>query len=78
MLLLGIRSLSKQGCAGVMHWHACKDSNASFSYEVLQIYNKAEDSMEKGILMWEEVDQQHLNEISWAQNLWGKKNLSRS
>ncbi|WVZ19557.1 hypothetical protein V8G54_006879 [Vigna mungo] len=43
---------------------ACKDSNAGFSEEVLQLYNKAEDSMEKGILMWEEVEEQRLNGIS--------------
>jgi len=43
---------------------ACKDSDAGFSNEVLQLYNKAEDSMEKGILMWEEVEEQRLNGIS--------------
>jgi len=43
---------------------ACKDSDAGFSEEVLQLYNKAEDSMEKGILMWEEAEEQRLNGIS--------------
>ncbi|KAK7352683.1 hypothetical protein VNO80_18111 [Phaseolus coccineus] len=43
---------------------ACKGSDAGFSDEVLQLYNKAEDSMEKGILMWEEVEEQRLNGIS--------------
>lgn len=44
---------------------ACKkDLEAGFSDEVLQLYNKAEDSMEKGILMWEEMEEQRLNGIS--------------
>ncbi|CAJ1973690.1 unnamed protein product [Sphenostylis stenocarpa] len=43
---------------------ACKESDAGFSDEVLQLYNKAEDSMEKGILMWEEMEEQRLNGIS--------------
>lgn len=32
--------------------------------EVLQLYNKAEDSMEKGMLMWEEIEEQRLNGLS--------------
>ncbi|PON71313.1 N-terminal acetyltransferase A, auxiliary subunit [Parasponia andersonii] len=36
------------------------------SSEVLQLYNKAEDSMEKGMLMWEEMEEQRLNELSKA------------
>ncbi|TKY74754.1 unc-45 like B [Spatholobus suberectus] len=44
---------------------ACKmDLEAGFSDEVLQLYNKAEDSIEKGILMWEEMEEQRLNGIS--------------
>ncbi|KAJ1407790.1 Tetratricopeptide-like helical domain superfamily [Sesbania bispinosa] len=34
------------------------------SEEVLQLYNKAEDSMEKGMLMWEEIEEQRLNGLS--------------
>ncbi|KAG7965598.1 hypothetical protein I3843_08G009400 [Carya illinoinensis] len=34
------------------------------SSEVLQLYNKAEDSMEKGMLMWEEMEEQRLNGLS--------------
>ncbi|XP_038897931.1 protein PHOX1-like [Benincasa hispida] len=37
---------------------------SSFSTEVLQLYNKAEDSMEKGMLMWEEMEEQRLNGLS--------------
>ncbi|XP_022976117.1 protein PHOX1-like [Cucurbita maxima] len=37
---------------------------SSFSSEVLQLYNKAEDSMEKGMLMWEEMEEQRLNGLS--------------
>lgn len=40
---------------------ACKMDLES---EVLQLYNKAEDSMEKGILMWEEMEERRLNGIS--------------
>ncbi|KAJ1413159.1 Tetratricopeptide-like helical domain superfamily [Sesbania bispinosa] len=44
---------------------ACKmDLEGGPSDEVLQLYNKAEDNMEKGILMWEEVEEQRLNGIS--------------
>lgn len=40
------------------------DLELSFSTEVLQLYNKAEDSMEKGMLMWEEMEEQRLNGLS--------------
>ncbi|KGN55465.1 protein PHOX1 [Cucumis sativus] len=40
------------------------DLESSFSTEVLQLYNKAEDSMEKGMLMWEEIEEQRLNGLS--------------
>lgn len=36
------------------------------SSEVLQLYNKAEDSMEKGMLMWEEMEERRLNGLSKA------------
>ncbi|XP_054818076.1 protein PHOX1-like [Prosopis cineraria] len=49
-------------------WHyaiACKkDLERGPSDEVLQLYNKAEDSMEKGMLMWEEMEEQRLNGLS--------------
>lgn len=32
--------------------------------EVLELYNKAEDSMEKGVQMWEEMEEQRLNGLS--------------
>ncbi|KAL5127495.1 Protein PHOX1 [Glycine soja] len=41
-----------------------KDLEAGPSDEVLQFYNKAEDSMEKGMLMWEEIEEQRLNGLS--------------
>ncbi|KAF7817271.1 protein PHOX1-like [Senna tora] len=49
--------------------NACKkdDVEGSTSGEVLQLYNKAEDSMEKGMLMWEEVEEQRLNGLSKAE-----------
>lgn len=44
---------------------ACKmDLEGSPSNEVLQLYNKAEDSMEKGMLMWEEIEERRLNGLS--------------
>ncbi|KAG4944275.1 hypothetical protein JHK85_048921 [Glycine max] len=41
-----------------------KGLETSSSDEVLQFYNKAEDSMEKGMLMWEEIEERRLNELS--------------
>ncbi|XP_019447567.1 PREDICTED: HSP-interacting protein-like isoform X3 [Lupinus angustifolius] len=34
------------------------------SEDVLQLYNKAEDNIEKGMLMWEEIEEQHLSGLS--------------
>ncbi|XP_004291430.1 PREDICTED: uncharacterized protein LOC101302806 [Fragaria vesca subsp. vesca] len=34
------------------------------SSEVLQLYNKAEDSMDKGMLLWEEIEERRLNGLS--------------
>ncbi|KAK6912553.1 PB1 domain [Dillenia turbinata] len=34
------------------------------STETLELYNKAEDSMERGMLMWEELEEQRLNGLS--------------
>ncbi|XP_062019926.1 protein PHOX1 [Rosa rugosa] len=34
------------------------------SSEVLQLYNKAEDSMDKGMLLWEEMEERRLNGLS--------------
>lgn len=45
------------------------------SSEVLQLYNKAEDSMEKGMLMWEELEEQRLNGLSKAEKY--KDNLQK-
>ncbi|CAL0305724.1 unnamed protein product [Lupinus luteus] len=44
---------------------ACKmDLETGPADEVLRLYNKAEDCMEKGILMWEEIEEQRLNGLS--------------
>ncbi|KAI4335636.1 hypothetical protein L6164_014268 [Bauhinia variegata] len=40
------------------------DSATLLSTEVLQLYNNAEENMEKGIQMWEESEQQRLREAS--------------
>ncbi|KAF4388355.1 hypothetical protein G4B88_013192 [Cannabis sativa] len=51
-------------------WYYSVGSNVELetepSSEVLQLYNKAEDSMERGMLMWEEMEEQRLNELSKA------------
>ncbi|XP_062099586.1 protein PHOX1-like [Humulus lupulus] len=51
-------------------WYYSVGSNVELetepSSEVLQLYNKAEDSMERGMLMWEEMQEQRLNELSKA------------
>lgn len=41
-----------------------KDLEIGPCEEVLQLYNKAEDSMEKGMLMWEEIEEKRLNGLS--------------
>lgn len=41
-----------------------KDLESEASEEVLEIYNKAEDSMEMGMLMWEEMEEQRLHGMS--------------
>lgn len=38
------------------------------SEEILQHYNKAEDSMDKGMLMWEEMEERRLNGLSKAES----------
>ncbi|QCD99352.1 protein PHOX1-like [Vigna unguiculata] len=41
-----------------------KDLEVSHSDEVLQLFNKAEDNMEKGMMMWEEMEERRLNGLS--------------
>ncbi|KAI9106367.1 hypothetical protein K1719_021895 [Acacia pycnantha] len=44
---------------------ACKmNLEDGASSEVLQLYNKAEDCMDRGMLMWEEIEEQRLNGLS--------------
>ncbi|CAL0333060.1 unnamed protein product [Lupinus luteus] len=43
---------------------ANKNLEVGPSEDVLQLYNKAEDSIEKGMLMWEEVEEQRLHGLS--------------
>lgn len=51
-----------------LHWYYASrskvDLESDLATEVLQLYNKAEDSMEKGMLMWEEMEEQRLNGLS--------------
>lgn len=51
-----------------LHWYYASrskvDLESELATEVLQLYNKAEDSMEKGMLMWEEMEEQRLNGLS--------------
>ncbi|KAE8732575.1 hypothetical protein F3Y22_tig00001825pilonHSYRG00109 [Hibiscus syriacus] len=47
------------------HANACKiDLENGPSEEVLRLFNKAEDSMEKGMQIWEETEEQRLNGLS--------------
>ncbi|MED6226008.1 hypothetical protein PIB30_099207 [Stylosanthes scabra] len=51
-----------------LSWYYAVNTNVDFaswpSTEVLQLYNNAEDNMEKGVLIWEESKEQHLSETS--------------
>ncbi|XP_060171966.1 protein PHOX1-like [Lycium barbarum] len=40
------------------------DLDSWLSTEVIQLYNSAEENMEKGMQMWEEAEEQRLNELS--------------
>lgn len=50
-----------------LYWYHAIGNKANFemgpSSEVLLLYNKAEDSMERGMQMWEEMEEQRLNGI---------------
>ncbi|CAN6880715.1 unnamed protein product [Brassica oleracea] len=53
--------------AKLLWYHALKrkvDIESEVSHEVLMLYNKAEDSMEKGMQIWEEMEEGRLNGIS--------------
>ncbi|KAG2390090.1 Protein PHOX1-like protein [Vigna angularis] len=41
-----------------------KDLEVSHSDEVVELFNKAEDNMEKGMMMWEEMEERRLNGLS--------------
>uniref|UniRef100_F6HCH6 PB1 domain-containing protein n=1 Tax=Vitis vinifera TaxID=29760 RepID=F6HCH6_VITVI len=51
-----------------LSWYYAIGSNVDLEMwpceEVLQLYNKAEDNMEKGMQMWEELEEQRLSELS--------------
>ncbi|KAK9269577.1 hypothetical protein L1049_001353 [Liquidambar formosana] len=51
-----------------LSWYYAVGSNIDLeswpSTEVLQLYNNAEDNMERGMQMWEELEEQRLNELS--------------
>ncbi|XP_059637853.1 protein PHOX1-like [Cornus florida] len=51
-----------------LQWYYAISSNVDMetwsSTEVLQLYNDAEDNMEKGMQMWEESEEKRLNELS--------------
>ncbi|CAF2147496.1 unnamed protein product [Brassica napus] len=53
--------------AKLLWYHALKgkvDIESEVSQEVLMLYNKAEDSMERGMQIWEEMEERRLNGIS--------------
>ncbi|XP_044463643.1 protein PHOX1-like [Mangifera indica] len=64
LLALGLQQFEQ---AKLCWYHAIGskiDLESGPSQEVLELYNKAEDSMEKGMLMWEEMEEQRLNGLS--------------
>ncbi|CAF2132635.1 BnaA03g51910D [Brassica napus] len=53
--------------AKLLWYHAQKskvDTESEVSQDVLKLYNKAEDSMERGMQIWEEMEERRLNGIS--------------
>lgn len=54
-------------------WYYAISSGADYepwpSAEVLQLYDKANDNIGKGMQMWEEWERQHLNEVSKQKNI---------
>ncbi|KAJ4899164.1 Octicosapeptide/Phox/Bem1p (PB1) domain-containing protein / TPR-containing protein [Raphanus sativus] len=53
--------------AKLLWYHSLRskvDIESEVSQEVLMLYNKAEDSMEKGMQIWEEMEERRLNGIS--------------
>ncbi|KAL5699671.1 hypothetical protein ACHQM5_030542 [Ranunculus cassubicifolius] len=48
------------------------------STAVLQLFNSAEDSMEKGIQVWEDVEKQRLNQLSKQEILSGEMGVEQS
>lgn len=44
------------------------DSEMGQSAQVLELFNKAEDSMERGMQVWEEIEEQRLNGLSKSEN----------
>lgn len=55
-----------------LSWHYAISCNVDLetwpSIEVLQLYNNAEDNMEKGMRLWEELEEQRQSELSKTKN----------
>ena len=55
-----------------LSWYYAIGSKADLemgaSPQVLELYNKAEDSMERGVQMWEEMEEERLNGLSKSDN----------
>ncbi|KAG8375817.1 hypothetical protein BUALT_Bualt10G0139800 [Buddleja alternifolia] len=64
LLALGLQKFEQ----AKLSWYYVVGSKADLeigpSAEVLELYNKAEDCMEKGMQMWEEMEEQRLNGLS--------------
>lgn len=56
-----------------LSWYYAIGSNADLEMwpceDILRLYNKAEDSMEKGMQIWEEFEEQRLSELSKPNNV---------
>ncbi|KAL6502102.1 hypothetical protein OROGR_027235 [Orobanche gracilis] len=64
LLALGLQQFEQ----AKLSWYYVIGSKSGFeigpSTQVLELYNKAEDSMEKGMQMWEEMEERRLNRLS--------------
>ncbi|KAI3467991.1 hypothetical protein Pfo_024654 [Paulownia fortunei] len=64
LLALGLQQFEQAKLSWYYVIGSKSDLEIGPSAQVLELYNKAEDSMEKGMQMWEEMEEQRLNGLS--------------
>ncbi|KAL7159023.1 hypothetical protein ABFS83_01G001500 [Erythranthe nasuta] len=64
LLALGLQQFEQAKLSWSYVIGSTSDLEIGPSAQVLELYNKAEDSMEKGMQMWEEIEEQRLNGLS--------------